>query len=120
MGMVFVLAGSYNEFWEWYKTSELGPTPKFVLHSGMLRDTDPLLVSEFIRIGTYWENPVWGSEAYIEFMEGAREDGRPWAKDWAWPEDWHRANQLKKFDPVMADELGKAQIRAVIETLDDD
>lgn len=56
-------------------------------------------VSSFVWVGTYWNNPVWGSDEYHWFMATAMEFSLPWAMDWI--DDFQLAQQRRHpIDPA--------------------
>lgn len=56
-------------------------------------------VSSFVWVGTYWNNPVWGSDEYHWFMAAAMEFHLSWAMDWI--DDFQLAQQRRHpIDPA--------------------
>lgn len=56
-------------------------------------------VERFVWVGTYWNNPVWGSEEYHWFMAAALEFAMPWAITWV--DDYAQAQQRRHpLDPA--------------------
>lgn len=62
-------------------------------------------VEGFFRIGTYWDNPVWGSPAYLQFMEDGVAATRPWAMEWDM--EWRQVEA--KREPVAPQEMETAR-----------
>ncbi len=56
-------------------------------------------VVDFAWVGTYWNNPVWGCDEYLWFMEAAIEFDMPWAI--AWTDDFQLAQTRRHpIDPA--------------------
>jgi hypothetical protein len=78
-----VMAGTHQEFLGW-----LASGGRSVAEYRPVRGDNDLAgirvreVASFDQVGTYWTNPVWGSERYKQFMaEGVAYDMH-WASPW--------------------------------------
>jgi hypothetical protein len=91
-----VLAGSHSEYLRWLSTRPVqhSRTPFRSIHApSALYVIPPHDVDSFHRVGSYWTNPVFGSEEYREFMAAGVRLGAAWALPW--PDDWHQAMALR-------------------------
>jgi len=53
-----------------------------VLIPNHLRGIDARNVDSFHQVGTYWNNPMWGSDHYRFLMEDGLVQGKVWAMEW--------------------------------------
>lgn len=112
--MKLVLAGSHQQFLSWL--AEGGRPPgeyRPVQHDTALHAVSALHVEELHLVGTYWESPVWGGEAYAALMRDGLRAGKSWAADWN--TDWRRAEaaqqSLRMTEPVTEAEVADARAR---------
>lgn len=113
MGVTLVIAGNHQQFVEWSRLvyGERGAWP------GSLPPREMSKVEDFWGfhaeevgflhlIGTYWENPVWGSEPYRTLMDWGLTEAKPWAMSTAI--DLKQASVLGAR--ALVDELAKLDI----------
>lgn len=124
MGFVLVLAGNHAQYMGWLSNvygagGRVGGAPRHLNHLGKLWGVRADDVDALHQVGTYWENPVWGSDLYADLMRQGCELGKAWAMT---PEtDWVMACMLR--DPVTPEQFRTARQRLVAlvgELADDD
>lgn len=102
-----VLPGNHSQFAQYLRRvygsgGGIGQPPaRPLLLKEHLRGIAVQDVTTFIMVGTYWDNPVWGSDEYHWFMAEAMEYGMPWAM--AWPEDFNLAQERR--NPLNREEM---------------
>lgn len=94
MSYRLVLAGDHQQYLTWLHEGGRSPadfTP--VARSERLQSIRAMEVLSFDQVGTYWNNPVWGSQPYNALML----DGLSWDMHWAqpWETDFLRAQTLR-------------------------
>jgi hypothetical protein len=125
VAIVLVLAGDYQQYLGWMrmvygpKAAAMKSAPRYV---GKVEDLYGLRadgVVVFHQIGTYWDNPVWGSEPYRLLMEEGEIEGRPWAMSWT--TDWTKACAMREpLDPEVVRDARRRLARVIEELGDDD
>lgn len=110
MGMVLVLAGNHHQFMGWLemvyaKRARAGDPPRFTDRPEHLLGIRAEDVDAFHQVGTYWQNPLWGTEPYHEIHRDGMEAGKAWAM--RWDLDWRKAERLRK--PVTPEEIDAAR-----------
>ena len=110
MGLVLVLAGNHQQFIGWLemvyaKRARVGDPPRHVDRPDHLWGVDAEAVDAFHQVGTYWQNPAWGSEPYLQLHREGHAIGKAWAMSWEL--DWRKANRLRK--PVTPEEVDAAR-----------
>jgi len=92
-----VVAGTQQEFLGW--VASLDPSLRSLTHRPIW-DRHRLLginvydVESFDRVGSYWTNPVWGSDEYRDFMA----DGLRLRMEWAveWTQEWRLSSERRR------------------------
>jgi hypothetical protein len=108
-----VLAGNYQQYLGWmrnvYGTRSVSwmAVPKYVGREEHLLGISASDVGAFHQVGTYWENPVWGSGTYHILMEEGVTDGKAWAM--SWDLDWQKSCQMR--DPLTPAEFEESRQR---------
>lgn len=94
MSHFLVIAGSHQQFLHWLSERTLPPPPyRPIFQEQHLRGITARDVQSFDHVGTYWDNPAWGSASYRLLMaEGLRFDMH-WATPWE--ADFRRAQALR-------------------------
>lgn len=106
MRIHLVLAGTHDEYLGWLARNDLNPGDYRHLYREQhllgLHATD---VISFDQVGTYWRNPLWGTNHYRGLMDTARSLDLHWALPWE--ADFLRAEVLRRAhaDPVSAWEI---------------
>lgn len=75
-------------------------------------------VDSFKRIGTYWENPVWGSSAFVQFMQEALLAHKPWAMEST--AEWHFAEKCRLRSPIELASVRESLLRLEQELIADE
>lgn len=112
MGLVLVLAGSHLQYLDWIRNvygraARVRAAPRFVSKPEDLYGLRAADIDAFHQVGTYWNNPTWGSEQYGLLMEEGEFANKAWAMSWA--TDFLRASALR--DPVTPEQLMDARRR---------
>jgi hypothetical protein len=107
-----VLAGNYQQYLGWMRNVYGRPftfisVPKFIGRDEHLLGIHAADVGAFHQVGTYWENPVWGSETYHMLMEEGVIQGKAWAMPWDL--DWTKSCQMR--DPLTPEEFDASRRR---------
>jgi hypothetical protein len=108
-----VLAGNYQQYLGWLRNvygsfrTGTGLLPKYVAREEHLLGIRAADVGAFHQVGTYWENPVWGSETYHMLMEEGLIEGKAWAMPWDL--DWTKSCQMR--DPLTPEEFDESRRR---------
>lgn len=119
--MKLVLAGSHPQYVAWLgrgRGNEVRSPADYraVRSPEQLRGIHARDVDDLIQLGSYWENPAWGSETYKALMAYGVELDQHWAMPWE--VDWARAESLRSHKPPTAAELAAvAADQAAIEKL---
>jgi hypothetical protein len=101
MRVRLVLPGDHHEYLNWLARHDLNPgdyRPLYREHHMLgLRASD---VVSFDQVGTYWRNPLWGTNHYRGLMDTALSLDLHWAMPWE--VDFLRAEVLRNAhdDPV--------------------
>jgi hypothetical protein len=120
VGIVLVLAGNHRQYLDWVRMvygvrSPMWPARRVQSPRDLL-GISAADVDAFHQVGTYWENPEWGSGFYGALMAEGVALGKAWAMPW--DEDYRRAAMLRK--PVTPQQIEQARSGLVelIERLD--
>lgn len=113
--MKFVLAGDHQQYMDWLAANGESPGEwRPVLREQHIAAVQAEQVEEFVRTGTYWNNPAFGSEAYQFLMGRGAHLAREWARPW--PVDWAEARALRDGEGLAL--LGKDAARERQETVE--
>lgn len=78
-----VLAGTHQQFLGWLAEGGRSPAEyQPVREECHVRGLRVREVISFDQVGTYWANPVWGSEPYKQFMAEGVAYEMAWASPW--------------------------------------
>lgn len=92
--MKLVLAGDHQQYMDWLARNGGSPGEwRPVLREEHIAAVQAEQVEEFVRTGTYWNSPAFGSEAYQFLMGRGVQLEREWAR--SWPADWSEAKALR-------------------------
>lgn len=96
-----LLPGTHQQALDWIAFVRPTYMPRVILREEQLCGINADSVSFIHQIGTYWENPAWGSDTYLWLMtEGVRLN-QHWAMDWTL--DWQKA--MNHRDPVSDEKI---------------
>ena len=112
MDVVLVLAGNHAQFLGWMRNvygsrGRPGSAPRSINSPEHFWGIHAEDVGAFHQVGTYWDNPVWGSDEYAQFMRMGCALGKAWAMSHA--EDWAKAAMLR--DPLTPEEFDASRQR---------
>lgn len=114
MGLTLVLAGNHRQFLGWVhnvygrRGSSPGlPPPRYVSKPEDLWLIPVEDVDNLHQVGTYWENPLWGSEDYSTYMGLGVAEGKHWAM--TPQDDWRKAENFRQ--PVTPEQMENARRR---------
>jgi hypothetical protein len=118
-----VLAGNHQQFADHLRSvyrpgGGISEPPREISTEQHLWGVNVEAVDSFKRIGTYWENPVWGSSSFAQFMQEALLAHKSWAMEWN--TEWHVAEKCRLRAPIELASVRESLLRLEQELIADE